>query len=32
MLKGEVRMMFYDKEVDPWEQFELINILQRLGL
>jgi (-)-alpha-terpineol synthase len=31
-LKGEVRMMFHNKEVDPLEQLELIDILQRLGL
>jgi (-)-alpha-terpineol synthase len=30
-LKGEVRMMFH-KVVDPGEQLELIDILQRLGL
>jgi (-)-alpha-terpineol synthase len=31
-LKGEVMMMFHDKEVDPLEQLELIDILQRVGL
>ena len=30
-LKGEVRMMLH-KVVDPLEQLELIDILQRLGL